>query len=93
MSYKIQPRYVVRSVRCPVCGEPGMERRDDMDDMGCSIISCTNHACASNGGPNSMGLKISDSIGTWTFLTTLVIGMFVFNILGWMFVRWAFGTL
>lgn len=36
-------------VDCPVCGEPDM--RQETEDFN-KIISCTNSACASNGGDN-----------------------------------------
>lgn len=41
-------------VRCPICGEPDMPAT--LDD-GVAIITCTNHACASNGGSNASALK------------------------------------
>ena len=41
-------------VRCPVCGEPDMEKLTDEDSH--ALILCVNHACASNGGANSSAL-------------------------------------
>lgn len=38
-------------VDCPICGEPDMHQ--DTDAEGNNHIQCTNHACASNGGPNA----------------------------------------
>lgn len=38
-------------VNCPICGEPDMRREEDGNEN--VIISCVNHACASNGGNNA----------------------------------------
>ena len=39
---------IVEWVPCPVCGDIDMRKETDRD--GNSLIECTNHACASNGG-------------------------------------------
>lgn len=44
-------------VPCPICGESDMERTEDRD--GNALISCVNHACASNGGTNCDALAKS----------------------------------
>lgn len=47
----------VRSwVRCPVCGESDM--RHEADGEGNALITCVNHLCASNGGPNADALLV-----------------------------------
>lgn len=40
---------------CPVCGEP--DARHEADAEGNKLITCVNHACASNGGVNSSALE------------------------------------
>lgn len=50
-------------VNCPVCGEPDMAKETDADLN--AIITCTNHACVSNGGTNASGMfQLSDSSPT-----------------------------
>lgn len=44
-------------VKCPVCGEPDMQSVPEGDEDG-KIISCTNLACASNGGSNCSALNL-----------------------------------
>lgn len=42
-------------VKCPICGEEDM-RKETVTEEGHSLISCCNHACASNGGNNALEL-------------------------------------
>lgn len=47
-------------VKCPICGEPDMRKESDED--GNAIITCVNHACASNGGSNADALNKHPSV-------------------------------
>ena len=42
-------------VKCPVCGEPDMEKVPEGEEF---LISCTNTRCASNGGDNVSALSV-----------------------------------
>lgn len=49
-------------VLCPICGEPDMEQETDSE--GNVLISCVNHACASNGGSNTSGLSLQRELNS-----------------------------